>query len=176
MATLTEVFPCFFLSCKASAMVKPAKKGHGSHPPKFFVLFYVFLYCSMYFCVVLCIFVLFYVLFVLCRSLYCLCVYVCCTTATGWLPNCSLIYHIIYIIFHHKKSGSFGISQRKGCCLTGQFFSEYSRTVGTPGLQVNCSTLTDSYRQKKPDANEAAFFKRQLPRSQILRPSVFLRI
>jgi hypothetical protein len=50
-----------------------------------FVLFYVFLYCSMYFCVVLCIFVLFYVLFVLCR----LCVYVYCTTATGWLPNCS---------------------------------------------------------------------------------------
>jgi hypothetical protein len=29
------------------------------------------------------------VLFVLCRSLYCLCVYVYCTTATGWLHNCS---------------------------------------------------------------------------------------
>ena len=38
------------------------------------------------FCVVLCIFV-FYVLFVLWRSLYCLCVYVYWTTATGWLPN-----------------------------------------------------------------------------------------
>jgi len=34
-------------------------------------------------------FVLFYVLFVLCRSLYCLRVYVYCTTATRWLPNCS---------------------------------------------------------------------------------------
>ena len=33
--------------------------------------------------------VLFYVLFVLYRSVYCLCVYVYCTTATGWLPNCS---------------------------------------------------------------------------------------
>jgi hypothetical protein len=32
--------------------------------------------------------VLFYVLFVLCRSVYCLCVPYC-TTATGWLPNCS---------------------------------------------------------------------------------------
>ena len=63
--TLTDVFPCFFLSCKANARVKPAKKGHG---PQNFVL---------------------YVLFVLCRSLYCLCVYVYCTTATGWLPNCS---------------------------------------------------------------------------------------
>jgi hypothetical protein len=25
----------------------------------------------------------------LCRSVYCLCVYVYCTTANGWLPNCS---------------------------------------------------------------------------------------
>jgi hypothetical protein len=30
-ATLTEVFPCFFLSCKANARVKPAKMGHGPH-------------------------------------------------------------------------------------------------------------------------------------------------
>jgi hypothetical protein len=29
MPTLTEVFPCFFLSCKANARVKPAKTGHG---------------------------------------------------------------------------------------------------------------------------------------------------
>jgi hypothetical protein len=28
-ATLTEVFPCFYLSCKANARVKPAKMGHG---------------------------------------------------------------------------------------------------------------------------------------------------
>jgi hypothetical protein len=43
-------------------------------------------------------FVLFYVLFVLCRSVYCLCVNVYCTTATKWLPNCSLTnisHHII---------------------------------------------------------------------------------
>jgi hypothetical protein len=31
MATLTEVFPCFFLSCKANTRVKPAKTGHGPH-------------------------------------------------------------------------------------------------------------------------------------------------
>jgi hypothetical protein len=30
-ATLTEVFPCFFLSCKTNAWVKPAKMGHGPH-------------------------------------------------------------------------------------------------------------------------------------------------
>jgi hypothetical protein len=31
MATLTEVFQCFFLSCKANARVKPTKTGHGPH-------------------------------------------------------------------------------------------------------------------------------------------------
>jgi len=56
-ATLTEVFPCFFLSCKANATVKPAKMGHGPHSSQIFVLFYV--------------------LFVLCCSVYCVCVCVC---------------------------------------------------------------------------------------------------
>jgi len=28
---LTEVFPCFFLSCKANAGVKLANTGHGPH-------------------------------------------------------------------------------------------------------------------------------------------------
>jgi len=47
-ATLTEVFPCFFLSCKANARVNLAKTGHGPHSHK--------LCSSMYFlfCVVLC--------------------------------------------------------------------------------------------------------------------------
>ena len=62
-------FPCFFLSCKANARVKPAKTGHGPHSSKIFVLFYV--------------------LFVLCHSVHCLCVNVYCTSATGWQPNCS---------------------------------------------------------------------------------------
>jgi len=68
-ATLTEFFPCFFLSCKANVRVNPAKTGHGQHSSKLFVLFYV--------------------LFVLCRSVYCVCVNVYCTIATGWLCNCS---------------------------------------------------------------------------------------
>jgi len=76
----------------------------------YFLLFYVF-------------FVLFYVLFVLWCSLYCLCVYVDCTTATGWLPNCSKIYHIIYLDlfclpFRHKRGCDIyvvqGISLLKG--------------------------------------------------------------
>ena len=35
------------------------------------------------FCVVL------YIVFFLCHAMYCLCVNVYCTAATGWLPNCS---------------------------------------------------------------------------------------
>ena len=60
-ATLTEVFPCFFLSCKANVRVNLAKTGHGSHSHK--------LLCSSTYC--------------LCRSVYCLCVNVYCITATG---------------------------------------------------------------------------------------------
>jgi hypothetical protein len=42
--TLTEAFPCFFLSCKANARVKLAKTGHGPHSSALVVI-----------CVVLCI-------------------------------------------------------------------------------------------------------------------------
>jgi hypothetical protein len=31
VSTLTEVFPCFFLSCKANARVYLAKTGHGPY-------------------------------------------------------------------------------------------------------------------------------------------------
>jgi hypothetical protein len=64
MATLTEVFPCFFLSCKANAKVNPAKTGNGPALFQSFVLFYVFFYVVLrIFC-----FVSFSVLFV------CICV------------------------------------------------------------------------------------------------------
>jgi len=46
---LTEVFPCFFLSCKANARVNLAKTGHGPHSHK---LLCSSMYCL--FCVVLC--------------------------------------------------------------------------------------------------------------------------
>jgi len=67
-ATLTEVSPCSFVSCKENARVKPAKTVHGTHCSKNFVLFYV-----------LCL-----------RVCVCVCVNVYCTTATVWLPNCRL--------------------------------------------------------------------------------------
>jgi hypothetical protein len=67
--TLTEVFPCFFLSCKANARVFINRKD-GARPafPNFFLLLCMFR--SLY-------------------SVYCLYVNVYCTNATGCQPNCS---------------------------------------------------------------------------------------
>jgi hypothetical protein len=68
MAILTEVFPCFFRSCKANARVKPRKDGARPALLQIFVLLYIF------FCVVLCIvcLVTFSVLFVcICVLYYC---------------------------------------------------------------------------------------------------------
>ena len=55
LLTLTDVFPCFVLSCKANARVKLAKTGHGPHSSTLvvirvvrllFVLFYVLFVCK----------------------------------------------------------------------------------------------------------------------------------
>ena len=73
--TLTEVFPCFFLGCKANARVILAKTGHGPQSSKIVVLFYV--------------------LFVLYRSMYCLCVNVYCHRVTTQLQLTNISYHII---------------------------------------------------------------------------------
>jgi len=48
-ATLTGVFPCFFLSCKANARVNLAKTGHGPHSPK--LLCCLCIVCFVSFCV-----------------------------------------------------------------------------------------------------------------------------
>jgi uncharacterized protein YacL len=81
---LTEGFPCFFLSCKANARVKPAKTGHGPHTSKLIVIYFV---SSL--------FVLFYVLFV---SKFVL--YYCHRVSTQLQLNIYRIisYHISYII------------------------------------------------------------------------------
>ena len=51
-ATQTEVFPCFLISCKTNARVKPAKLGHGPHSSKICVLFCVLFVCKcvLYYC------------------------------------------------------------------------------------------------------------------------------
>ena len=79
-ATLTEVFLCFFLSCKANARVNLAKTGHGPHSPKL-------LCCSVYclFCVVLLLFV-------------CKCVLYYCHRVTTQFQLINISYHVSYPI------------------------------------------------------------------------------
>ena len=52
--TLTEVFPCFFLRCKANARVKLAKTGHGLYSSTLVVIcairFLFVLFCVLFVC------------------------------------------------------------------------------------------------------------------------------
>ena len=77
-ATLTEVFPFFFLGCKANARVILTKTGHGPHSSKIVVLFSV--------------------LFVSYRSMYCLCVNVYCHRVTTQLQLTNIPYIICRIL------------------------------------------------------------------------------
>jgi len=81
--TLTEVFPCIFLSCKANTRVKLAKTGHGPHSSKFVVI-----------CVDRLLFVWFYVLFV-CK----------CLLPPGDKP----IAFNKYIIYHKNTTNHFDV-------------------------------------------------------------------
>ena len=76
-STLTEVFPCFFLSCKANARVKLAKTGHDLHSSELVVI-----------CVILLLFVLFYVFL-------CKCVLYYCHRVTTQLQLTNISYHML---------------------------------------------------------------------------------
>jgi hypothetical protein len=86
-ATLTEVYPCFFLSCKANVRVKLTKPGHGQHSSKFVV-------CVVFFVIriVLFLIVLFYVLFV------CKCVLYHCHRVSTQLQLTNISYTVSYHI------------------------------------------------------------------------------
>ena len=62
--TLTEVYPCFFPSCKASARVKLAKTGHGPHSSTLVVICVVqllFVLFSCYLCYSIYIYIYIYI-------------------------------------------------------------------------------------------------------------------
>jgi len=95
---LTEVSPCFFLSCKANARVKLAKTGHGPHSSTLF-----FVICVVVWLLI----VLFYVLFV------CICVlYYSHRVSTQLQLNTS--YHIMY----HNYITSYQNLSKKSKCIT----------------------------------------------------------
>ena len=86
-ATLTEVFPCFFLGCKANARVILAKTGHGPHSSKIVVLLYI--------------------LFVLYCSMYCLCVNVYCHQVTTQLQLTNISYYTVQETHKYNKTTMF---------------------------------------------------------------------
>ena len=81
--TLTEGFPCFFLSCKANVRVKLAKKGHGPHSSSqnFCVVLYIVCVVLCIVCVVLCI-----VCVVLC--IFCVVLCIVCVDCVGLCIVC----------------------------------------------------------------------------------------
>ena len=76
----------------------------------------------------------------LCRSVYCLCVNVYCTTATGWQPNCSWqIYHISltyadflqYLFSRHAVHRSVRYSERLELSWSQRYLSQFSTQIVT---------------------------------------------
>ena len=117
-ATLTEVFLCFFLSCKANARVKPAKMGHGPHSSKNFVLFYI--------------------LFVLCRSVCCVCVMCIVLLAPGGYPFVNK-YNIISSSGARNCSYSVRYCSEKYLTLFVQF-KRLNYNSKNPNIQKNNTT------------------------------------
>jgi hypothetical protein len=126
--TLTEVFPCFFLSCKANARVELTKTGHG---PYSFTL------------VVICVVWLLFVLFgcYLCCSMCCLCVNVYCHRVTTQLQLTNISISISIV----PELTEFVISQNM--CR-----SDFTRRHSTPesffvlqrNLDINCRGILGS--------------------------------
>ena len=105
ISTLTEVFPCFFLSFKANARVYLAKMGHGPRS-SLIVLFHALI---VLFYVLFCVHCVFHVLFV------CKCVlYYCHRVSTQLQLNIS--YHIISDAgFQCNEATFFSCAIEKNC-------------------------------------------------------------
>jgi hypothetical protein len=132
-ATLTEVFPCFFLSCKANARVYIAKTGHGPHSSTLVVLFYV-LFVSI---------VLFSVLFV------CKCVLYYCHRVATQLQLTNISYHIIFVwLYYVYLILYFNIYPTQRKCLIWKRTNELTNQI-TAWSRVLLEKLTGSQLVKK---------------------------
>jgi len=67
----------------------------------------------------------------LCCSMYCLCVNVYCTTATGCQPNCSYIYHIIYHTMKAQKNAVHIFSAEAWNHSTTRYFKDTNYATNT---------------------------------------------
>ena len=126
--TLTEVFPCFFLSCKANARVKIAKTGHCPHSSTLVVI-----------CVVRLLFVLFCVLFV-CK----------CVLPPGDNPIAVNTYININIFqcvrILHRTHGVVGSNPVSIALIINQIFSLFSSVpVGKGTNKKNNYTMIASF-------------------------------
>jgi hypothetical protein len=119
--TLTKVFPCFILSCKANFRVKLLKTGHGPHFSKLVVICFVRL------------FVLFNVLFV------CKCVllpgdntiavnkyHIISYHIISYHTSYHISYHISYIISYIISYRNIGSRSRNHCCRKKAVIISYS--------------------------------------------------
>jgi hypothetical protein len=127
-----EVFPSFFLSCKANARVYYSqRRGTGHTLPKLFVLFYV--------------------LFVLCRSAYYLCVNVYCTTATEWQPN-FILTNISSITPNSGFTSPLTSSRTSFFCVTYTLLRFQTQNVKGKAIPLQAWTGPDgSNRMRFPD-------------------------
>jgi hypothetical protein len=76
--TLSEVSPCFFLSCKANTRVQLIKTGHGPHCSQLVVCCFMYCLCRLC-CSMRCLCRLccsMYRLCEFCCSMYCLCLFI----------------------------------------------------------------------------------------------------
>jgi len=121
-ATLTEVFPCFFLSCRANARVKLAKTGHGPHSSQLVVIYVILLLFvfSM-------LFVLFYALFV------CKCVLYYCHRMSTKLQLTNIAYHNTGSNWTHCVNSKINVIWKQWCwnCLILLLNSRLTMLLGT---------------------------------------------
>jgi hypothetical protein len=163
---MTEIFPCFFLSCKENAKVKLIKTGHGPHSSTLVII-----------CVIRLLFVLFYVLFL------CKCVLYYCHRVTTLLQltNISLSVSIKYPFFlpYFNETGIFSIGFSKNTqilmkiCLLGAELFHADRRRDMMELTVAFRNYANTPTKVPPKFSKTAhFYSQSAPEIPVRRHAV----